>query len=367
MVKIGVTGVAGLIGWHTRCRLQAEDGVEVVAAGRELFDSATALERFVSDCDAVIHLAGMNRGDDAEMRQVNVGLAESLTSACERAGVTPHVVFSSSTHIDKDTVYGQSKRKAAEIFAEWADRRGARFTNLVLPHVFGECGRPYYNSVVSTFCYQLARGETPSIAHDGQLELLHAQEVAELALAAIRSGRTGEQRPAGREMRVSEMLNSVTAHAERYRAGVIPEFRDVFELRLFNTFRSYLFPDYYPRPLKLHADNRGALFEGVKTDHGGQAFLSTTKPGITRGDHFHFNKVERFLVLQGEAIIRLRRMFDDRVIEFPVSGSEPAFVDMPTLHTHNITNVGGGELLTLFWSHEIFDPDNPDTYREPVS
>ena len=343
-----------------------EDGIEAVPAGREAFQDADTLDAFVRQCDAIVHLAGMNRGKDAEIAQVNLGLAEALVGAMARVGRRPHIVFSSSTHIDLDTAYGRSKRAAAEVFDRWANSQGARFTNLVLPHVFGEGGQPFYNSVVSTFCYQLAKGTQPRIDNDGQLELLHAQEVADHALVAIRDGATGDIRPSGRRIRVSGMLKRAYHLADRYRSGVIPRFDDLFDLRLFNTYRSYLFPDFYPKRLELHSDDRGSLFEAVKTDNGGQAFLSTTRPGITRGDHFHFNKVERFLVVQGEAVIRLRRMFDHRVGEFRVSGDQPAFVDMPTLHTHNITNVGNGELLTLFWAHEIFDTERPDTHREPV-
>lgn len=365
-MKVGVTGAAGLIGWHVMCRLRTEPDMEPIGAGRDELRDPAALDAFVEGCDAVIHLAGMNRGDDTHIERTNVGLAESLAAAMERTGTRPHVVFSSSTHVDRDTAYGRSKRAAAAVLDGWAARCSGVFTNLVLPHVFGERGRPFYNSVVSTFCYQIARGESPAIERDGELELLHAQEVADVALDAIRTGRCGEVRPAGRSMSVSEMLDRVSGMAGRYAAGVIPRFGSLFDLRLFNTYRSYLFPDFYPRTLELRTDHRGSLFEAVKTDHGGQAFLSATQPGVTRGDHFHFNKVERFLVLRGEAVIRVRRLLDEQVVEFKASGDEPVFVDMPTLHTHSITNTGEGELLTLFWAHEILDPDRPDTYREPV-
>ena len=138
------------------------------------------------------------------------------------------------------------------------------------------------------------------------------------------------------------------------------------ELDFFNTYRSYLYPDHYPVPLNLRTDARGGLFEAVKSHQGGQTFLSTTHPGVTRGRHYHHHKVERFLVVSGQAEIRIRRLFGDEVRVFKVNGAEPCFIDMPTFHTHEITNVGDTDLLTLFWSHEIFDPSNPDTYSEPV-
>jgi UDP-2-acetamido-2,6-beta-L-arabino-hexul-4-ose reductase len=365
-VRIGITGATGLIGWHTRCRLLAESDVEVLTCGRTEFESESELDRFVSGCDAIFHFAGMNRGSDADIEAVNRGLAEKLVEAMERSDRRPVLVFSSSTHIDRDSAYGRSKRAASRVFSEWADRRSGVFVDLVLPHVFGECGRPFYNSVVSTFCHQIAAGEDPLIESDGELELLHAREVAELSLSAARHGLTAQLRPSGRRMLVSEMLRRVSELARTYEADMIPPLEDGFDLSLFNTYRSYLFPGHYPRPLKLHSDRRGSLFEAVKTQHGGQAFLSSTRPGFTRGEHFHFAKVERFLVVQGDAVIRLRRMFDDRIVEFRVSGDEPGFIDMPTLHTHNITNVGDGDLLTFFWSHEVFDPQAPDTVPAPV-
>ena len=364
---VGITGIDGLIGWHLRCRLFSEsDAYRVIPADRSTFESEERLDEFVEQCEVIVHLAGMNRGDPEELERTNIALAETLVSAFERTGRQPHLVFSSSTHADGETPYGRSKRKASEIFALWGGRTGGSLANLILPHVFGECGRPFYNSVVSTFCHQVANGQEPVIDNDGQLELLHAQDVAALVLQVIEEEKSGDIRTHGRRVLVSEMLECLRRIAGSYREGVIPKLGDTFNLRLFNTYRSYLFPDYYPVALKLSTDSRGALFEAVKSDHGGQAFMSTTRPGVTRGDHFHFAKVERFLVIHGEALIRIRRLFRDHVEEFRVSGETPVFIDMPTLHTHNITNTGEGELLTLFWSHEIFDPDNPDTYHEPV-
>lgn len=346
--------------------MSVEDDISIGAADRATFSTPEAMDAFVSGCDVIVHLAGQNRGSDSEIEETNPALAKALVDALLRTDSSPQVLFASSTHVDRDTAYGRSKRQATDIISQWAKEQGAGYCNLILPHVYGEHGKPFYNSVVSTFCYQLATGGKPEIDEDGQLELLHAQEVAEYVLAAIRSGKTGDAKPDGVPIRVSELLLRLRGLSEEYLGGVIPGFNEPLDLRLFNTFRSYLYPEYYPRFLQLFEDNRGSLFEAVKTGHGGQAFLSTTRPGITRGDHFHFNKVERFLVVKGEAEISLRRRFDDSVKTFRVSGETPCFIDMPTLHTHNITNVGQEDLLTFFWSHEIFDAENPDTFPEPV-
>jgi UDP-2-acetamido-2,6-beta-L-arabino-hexul-4-ose reductase len=233
--------------------------------------------------------------------------------------------------------------------------------------LFGEGGRPFYNSGFATFCHQLARGEEPRILHDGELELVHAQRVAARLLElAEAEGPSGTVRVTGVPMRVSEALRRLKIIQSTYQAGLVPDLSDQLTLEFFNTYRSFLFPDHYPVQLQLRTDERGSLFEAVKSLQGGQTFISTTHPGITRGRHYHWHKVERFLVVQGRAEIRIRRLHDTKVWVFPVRGEEPCFIDIPTFHTHEITNLGDQDLLTLFWSHELFDPANPDTYLEPV-
>lgn len=364
--RIGITGAKGLIGWHLCSYLHGKPEIEIVPADRAAFASEDAIEEFVSRCDAIVHLAGMNRGADDDIERTNIDLVATLVRALEKTNSVAHVVFASSAHIDRDTAYARSKRKGAELLKAWAARSGGLVTVLVLPHVFGESGKPFYNSVVSTFCHQLAAGEKPQIIDNGALELVHAQRVAEVALEAVLSGQGGRLAPAGEKIKVSGLLVKLQGLADSYREMVVPDLRRPIDLALFNTYRSYLYPRHYPVSLPLRTDPRGALFEAVKTHNGGQSFISTTKPGITRGNHYHRRKVERFLVLQGEAVIRLRRLFSDEVVEFVVDGTAPQYVDMPTLHTHSITNIGSGELVTLFWSHEIFDPAAPDTYAETV-
>lgn len=366
MIKIGITGAGGLIGFHLRAFLRSREDVSCTCADRGVFADAHAMDAFVASVDVVVHLAYINRGNDAEVSEANPDMARRLVEACERAGTVKQIVFSSSTQVQRDNLYGKSKRDCADVFRHWADGHGAVFSNIIFPHVFGEYGKPFANSVVSTFCYQLAKGEQPKIDRDGDLELLHAQDAAALIYECICRKRDGDIPVGGVKLKVSEMLDRLSGMVESYIGGIIPDLRDPFSLGLFNTYRSYLFPDHYPVRLALHKDDRGALFEAVKTENGGQAFLSTTRPGITRGNHFHYHKVERFLVVQGEAVIALRRLCSDEVVEFRVSGSQPEFIDMPTLHTHSIRNVGDHDLMTLFWAHEIFDPDRPDTFHEPV-
>lgn len=365
--SFALTGAQGFLGWHLRCHLKGEPGLQALAVPREAFEDAAALAEALAGATVVFHLAGQNRGPDAEVEATNLRLADQLIAALERLPQAPAVVFANSIHHTRDTAFGRSKREAAWRLGAWADARGARFVDAVLPHLFGEGGRPFYNSAVATFCHQLAQGGTPQILEDGEVELLHAQRASARLLALARDPQArGTVRLEGARMRASEALARLQSFQTTYAAGILPRFETDLDLDLFNTYRACLYPARYPAPLTLHTDARGSLFEAVKTHHGGQAFLSTTKPGITRGRHYHRHKVERFLVVSGRAEIRIRRLFGEEVRVFPVSGESPCFVDIPTLHTHEITNAGDTDLLTLFWSHEIFDPAGPDTYSEPV-
>jgi UDP-2-acetamido-2,6-beta-L-arabino-hexul-4-ose reductase len=367
-MKVVITGAAGMQGWHLACRMSAVEPFKgrVTTLARAEFNDDAVLSAALIDADAVVHLAGINRASDEDLEQGNLALAARLTSFLEKSGGAPHVVYSNTLHKGADNPYGRGKSAAHNCLQAWANTVGANYSELVMPHVFGEHGRPFYNSGVHTFCHQLVAGEALSVNPDGKFELLHAGDVSKAICVALLGGKTGEQVLAGVTVSVPELANKLQGFYDLYSNDVIPDLRNPLDLQLFNVLRSYMFPSFYGKPLTLHSDDRGNLFEAVKNHNGGQTFLSTTKPGITRGNHFHFGKVERFLVVKGEAVIRLRRLGTEDVIEFTVSGSQPTYVDMPTLHTHSITNVGDGELLTMFWSHEIFDPENPDTYFEPV-
>lgn len=363
---IGITGVEGLIGWQTAVFLKTLPNIELKFATRATFADNAQFENFVDQCDAIFHFAGMNRGLDTEVAQTNIALTKTLIAALERVGSTAHLVFSSSTHIKHETLYGQSKRECAALLETWAVEAGALFTNMVLPNVFGERGKPFYNSVVSTFCHQIAFGETPMVHLDAQLEQIHTQAVARAFWDVVQNKQLGEVWLSGQKISVLGLLEKICGFQELYASHIIPDVRNDFDRDLFNTYRSYLYPNQYPRVLTLHSDNRGSLFESVKTLNGGQTFLSTTKPGVTRGNHFHTRKIERFLVVSGEAEIRVRRVMGSETQVFKISGTRPSYVDIPTLHSHNITNVGSSELITLFWTHEFYDPSTPDTTMELV-
>lgn len=371
-MKIVVTGAAGLIGWHASVRLHAlncaarfkgdDAPVELVRLTHAEFETPAVLQAALIRADAVLHFAGVNRAPDQDVEAANPRIAQTLIAGCQAANSDPHIVYANSTHAASDTAYGRSKRIAAEVLAAGA----TRFTNLILPHIFGEGARPFYNNVTATLIRQILTGETPTVNADGTVRLLYAGSAAQVAIDAVTKGVTGDITPPHTPMSIPDLLAKLQGFHDLYQANIYPDVSNPFDLVLFNSYRADSYPDSWPRPLTVHRDQRGTLFEAVKGGGGGQTFLSTTKPGVTRGDHFHLAKVERFLVVQGDAIIRIRKVHGDDVWKYRVSGNTPARIDMPSMHTHSIENIGEGELLTLFWTHDLFDPDNPDTFADKV-
>lgn len=371
-MKIVVTGAGGLVGWHAAVRLHAPNCAarfkggdvpyDVVRLDHAAFADPAQLHAAVAGSDAVLHFAGVNRAPDGEVERANPAIAEALIDACRAVDAAPHIVYANSTHAAADTPYGRGKKRAGEILAGGK----GRYTNMILPHIFGEGARPDYNNVTATFIDRVIRGETPQVDPNGVVRLLHAGAAAQAAIDAVLQGQTGDASPTPLPVAVPALLAKLEAFHAGYATNIYPDLADPFDLALFNSYRAALYPSGFPRPLVLNTDARGTLFEAVKGGGGGQTFLSWTEPGVTRGNHFHLSKVERFLVLEGEAIIRIRRVLGGPVWEYRVRGGEPAPVDMPTMHTHSIENVGAGQLLTLFWTHDLFNPAAPDTYADPV-
>lgn len=325
------------------------------------------MDTLVAGVDGVLHLAGVNRAEDEELLHGNVLAAQQLAAALSRTGFSGRCVYASSTHESRDNAYGRGKRQAGELLTEAAEAGGWAQVVLIVPNVYGEYGRPDYNSGVATFAHRIVAGEDCEVNAGAPLELVYVGDlVAEMLLHVRDGGATGAKRIQGLETTVGSVHQTMCRLWETYAADEIPSLETELELRLFNMLRGAAFPRFYPRDYNLRSDHRGRLAEVVRARRGGQVFFSSTQAGATRGNHYHLQKVERFAVVQGEARISIRRLFDDVVHEFDVCGDKPAFIDMPTLHTHSITNTGDGPLLTLFWAHEFFDPDAPDTYPEPV-
>ncbi len=371
-LRVGITGQAGFIGTHLFNTLRLSPGKYRLQPFEDgYFQQPDALRDWVAGCDVIVHLAAMNRhGDPQVIYDTNLALVRKLIDAMEAAGAVPGVIFASSTQEERDNPYGRSKREGRALLAGWAARHGAVFTGLVIPNVFGPFGLPYYNSAIATFSHQLTHGEAPHIDIDGHLKLIYVGELAAAILQVIDERTDASLLPVAHtaERQVSDILRTLLRFKETYfERGEIPLLNHLFELQLFNTFRCFIDPgSHFPVPMTLKTDERGSFVETVREATGGQCSFSTTRPGVTRGNHFHTRKIERFAVIRGKACIRLRRIGTGEVLEFFLSGEAPAYVDMPVWYTHNITNTGDDDLYTLFWINEPFDPADPDTYPETV-
>nr|WP_167816004.1 NAD-dependent epimerase/dehydratase family protein [Methanocorpusculum sp. GPch4] len=410
MIRIGITGQAGFIGTHLYNTLSLnKDKYQCIPFKDEYFQKEDTLDAFVTQCDVIVHLAAMNRHNDPDvLYRTNIELVQKLIASMERTQSKPYVIMSSSLQEERDNLYGRSKREGRELFNQWADRNDAAFTGLIIPNVFGPFGVPFYNSVISTFSHQVAIGEEPKIEVDACLKLIYVGDLVDrmISLTTEYTENTEEHRKQTKvvdnastegtentesncqfsilnsqmsmperlihvehmaEYKVTELLEKLKGFRDTYQVkGIFPDLNDRFELCLFNTFRSYIPKEHFPVKYKKNADPRGVYVEAMKFCSGGQAAFSTTVPGITRGNHFHIRKVERFAVIQGKASIKLRKYGSDEVIEYIVDGNDPGYVDMPIWYTHNITNIGDGELLTMFWINEFYNPADPDTYFEEV-
>jgi UDP-2-acetamido-2,6-beta-L-arabino-hexul-4-ose reductase len=368
MIKIGITGQKGFVGSHLYQTISLfPQEFSLIDFERSFFDIPSKLDEFVTNCDVIVHLAALNRHNDPEMiYNVNKGLVNKLIDSLERTGAKPHLIISSSTQEERDNVYGRSKKEGRELLASWATKTQSKFSGMIIPNVFGPFGEPFYNSVVATFCHQISRGEQPKIEVDGNLKLIYVGELVSEILKVIREGidLSKFEIAHSAEARVTEIMQLLCTFKEAYQDnGEIPSLKDAFEMQLFNTFRCYMdIKNHFPKKFIQHKDERGAFVELIRLGIGGQVSYSTTVPGVTRGNHFHTRKIERFSVIKGKALIQLRRIGTDEILDFYLDGNEPSYVDMPIWYTHNIKNIGEEELLTVFWINEHFDPKDPDTY-----
>lgn len=374
MINVGITGQAGFIGTHLFNYLSLfEEKYSLIPFEDSFFEDQLSMHAFVKQCDVIFHFAAVNRHHDIEtLYKTNISLVNKLISAMEGTGSKAHIFFSSSTQEVRENVYGNSKKAGREILIKWAEKTNSGFTGLIIPNVFGPFGRPGYNSVISTFSHKLIHGDSPVIDVDATLNLIYVGELVAYCESCLQKPMSvitkGVHVPYTSTITVSDILKLLSEYKTEYIGqGTIPELKTAFEINLFNTFRSYInYAAFFPFKYKLNTDQRGTFVETMRLKVGGQISFSTTVPGITRGNHFHTRKIERFAVIKGKARIQLRKIGADQIINLFLDGSEPSFVDMPIWYTHNISNIGEDELLTLFWINEFYDPTAPDTYYSTV-
>ena len=384
MQTVLVTGSAGFIGKHLVEALGRRQDVRVV--GYDVGNTPEELNRALAEADVVYHLAGVNRPQDPSEYQIgNAGFTEQLCSKLEALERTPLLAMSSSIQAELDNPYGLSKRQAEQVLQAWCQKTGAPSVIFRLKNVFGKWCRPNYNSVTATFCHNIAHDLPITISDPGkELDLVYIDDVVAAFLEVLDGSEDRGQRTEGSNTEYREVprsfkitLGELAARIRSFRDSrttlVMPSFDDALTRWLYATYLSYLEGADFSYNLDLKTDNRGCLAEFMKSEHFGQIFVSRTKPGITRGNHYHQTKTEKFLVVEGEAVIRFRsvqrsEVRDQRsdVIEYRVSGREFRVVDIPPGYTHSIENVGNTELVVLFWASEVFDPQKPDTFATPV-
>jgi UDP-2-acetamido-2,6-beta-L-arabino-hexul-4-ose reductase len=366
-MKVLVTGANGFVGRNLVVRL-GEVGHEVLGLGRE--DGDDAWRKAAQEADAVVHLAGVNRPIDvSEFESGNAGLTQLLCALLVEAGNRAPIILSSSTQAERDQPYGRSKAMAEDVLRAHAAATRAPVAIFRLPNVFGKWARPNYNSAVATFCHRIARGEAIEI-HDAAapLRLVYIDDVVDGFLRLIEDGfASGDYEIAPvYETMVGEVANILSSFPESRNSLVVPPVGTGFVRALYSTYLSYLPPARFDYRVPIHADPRGRFVEMLKTTDSGQFSYFTAGPGITRGDHYHHSKVEKFLVISGKAHFGCRQIQTGERHEIVVDSSEGRIVETIPGWTHNITNIGEGELVVMLWANEIFDRSRPDTVAMKV-
>ena len=369
MKKVLVTGSMGFVGRNLCAVLRSREDVELYEY--DLNSKPEDLDSALGKVDFIIHLAGVNRPEDpGEFESGNTGSIDEICAKLKVIGRSPKIVLSSSIQAELDNAYGISKRRAEEVLQEFAKNTGAECVVYRFKNLFGKWCRPNYNSVTATFCHNIANDLPIQISDPAhEIDLTHIDDVVEAFISELKSVSPGfrfAEPLASTCITLGELAAKIRSFREMRISLVLPNFSNEFERTLYGTYLTYLNEKEFEYGLDIKSDQRGSLGEFLKSPFMGQIFVSRTQSGITRGDHYHHTKTEKFLVLEGEAVIRFRHIDGDEILEYPVSGEKYQVVDIPPGYTHSIENVGKGVLVTLFWASEMFDPEKPDTYFEKV-
>ena len=383
-MNILVTGAKGFVGKNLCAQLRniAEGkarwydvaGEEIVVMEYDVDSTEAELDEYCAKADFVFNLAGVNRPQDPkEFMEGNFGFASKLLDALKRHNNTCPVMINSSTQAALDNPYGESKRAGEELIFGYGEETGARVLVYRFPNLFGKWCRPNYNSAVATFCNNIANGlpiqvNDPSV----MMRLVYIDDLVDEMMAALVGKETREGRycrvPVEHEIRLGEIVDILYSFRESRVNFEVPNVGDAITKKLYSTYLSYLPAEEFSYPLKMNVDDRGSFTEMLRSNCCGQVSINISKPGITKGEHWHNTKTEKFCVVSGRGVIRFRdeREPNSPVIEKFVSGDKIEVVDIPTGYTHNIENLGDTDMVTIMWCNECFDPSHPETYFDPV-
>ena len=361
-----VTGANGFIGKNLVSRLELLEGITVFKYDRE--NTVEELNRFIKQSDFVFHLAGVNRPSDVkEFEEGNKNFTEDIIDLIKKSNKNIPLLITSSIQADLDNPYGVSKKQAEIAAFNYSQETCSNSYVYRLPNVFGKWCRPNYNSAVATFCHNVAH-DLPITVNDSNvvLNLVYIDDVVEEFINAMNGhgNKVDEfyQIPTVHTIKLGEIVDLIYSFKKSRDERSIPNMEDAITKKIYSTYLSYLPEDEFSYELKMNVDHRGSFTEFIKTPERGQVSVNISKPGITKGNHWHHTKNEKFLVVSGRGVIRFRKPDSDNVIEYFVSGDKLEVVDIPTGYTHNIENLGETDMVTIMWANEPFDPQRPDTY-----
>ncbi|WP_214802050.1 NAD-dependent epimerase/dehydratase family protein [Exiguobacterium sp. s194] len=365
-MKILITGANGFVGKNLVAELKNQGYNDLLLCDRNTTEAE--LKQYALEADFVYHLAGVNRPkEDKEFEVGNKGFTEKLLNLLSQKSTPPALVFSSSTQAELSNAYGVSKKEAESLVISYGQEQTVDVMIYRFPNLFGKWCKPNYNSVVATFCHNISR-EIPIQVNDEQAELtlVYIDDVIAELINKLEERKTkqtiyGEVSPSYK-VSLGDLVKLLTSFKESRKDLSLPLLNDSFSKKLYSTYLSYLPEDQFSYELKMNKDYRGSFTEFIRTPDRGQVSVNISRPGFTKGNHWHHTKNEKFLVVSGQGVIRFRRIDTEEVIEYVVSGDKLEVVDIPIGYTHNIENLGDTDMVTIMWVNEPFDHNSPDTY-----